>query len=59
MKTQKYPVSDEITTEVIRAGGEKMMLHKIFNAIMVSNKTPIDFPKMIVSPIQFRAISLV
>ena len=27
------------------------MLHKGFNAILASNKTPVDFSKMIVSPI--------
>jgi hypothetical protein len=53
MKMRKAPGSDEITTEVIRAGGEKMvdMLCKIFNIIMATNKTPIAFSKMIVTPI--------
>ena len=70
MKKRKAPGSDEITTEVIKSGGAKMieMLHKIFNLIWTSEKTPADFSRMIVSPIHkkgdrlkrdnYRAISL-
>ena len=53
MKNRKAPGADEITIEVIKAGGEKMidMLHKIFNLILSSEKTPSDFSKMIVCPV--------
>jgi len=42
MKKKKTPGSDEITTEVIKAGGDSMvdMLHKIFNVIWRSEMTP-------------------
>jgi len=70
MKCRKSPGIDEITTEVIKAGGKKMidMLHKIFNLAWRAERTPQDFSKMIVSPIHkkgdklmrenYRAISL-
>jgi hypothetical protein len=70
MKQRKIPGYNKITTETIKAGGEKMVniLHKIFNTIWVSEKTPQDFSKMIVTPIHkkgdklnrenYRAISL-
>ena len=53
MKNRKAPGADEITTEVIRAGGEKMihMLHKIYNQILKTEKTPTDFSKMVVCPV--------
>jgi len=45
MKKKKTPGSDEITTEVIKAGGDSMvdMLHKIFNVIWRSEMTPSEF----------------
>lgn len=53
MKNKKSPGADQITTEVLRAGGESMveMLKKIFNKIMEQVKTPTDFSKMIVTPV--------
>ena len=53
MKNRKAPGSDEITAEVMKAGGETMieLLKKIFNKILTSEKTPADFSKMIVTPI--------
>ena len=53
MKNRKAPGADQITSEVLKAGGEKMIaiLEKIFNKILSSEKTPMDFSKMIVSPV--------
>ena len=53
MKKRKTPGNDLITTEVIIAGGEKMLeiLQKIFNTIIKQSKTPTDFSKMLVTPV--------
>jgi len=50
MKCNKAPGADEIAVKVIKAGGEEMidLLHKIFNKILSTEKTPDDFSKMIV-----------
>ena len=44
MKNPKTPGIDSITAEVLKAGGKPMteMLHKIFNAIWMQEKTPKD-----------------
>ena len=69
-KNRKAPGIDIITAEVLKAGGKPMteMLHKIFNAIWVQEKTPKDWVRMLVTPIHkkgdklnpgnYRAISL-
>ena len=70
MKNRKAPGIDNITAEALKAGGKPMteMLHKIFNAIWVQEKTPKDWARMLVTPIHkkgdklnpgnYRAISL-
>ena len=67
MKNRKAPGIDRIPAEVLKAGGEPMtdMLHNIFNAICVHEKTPKDWARMMVAPIHmkrnpgnYRAISL-
>ena len=53
MKRGKAPGVDQITFEVLSAGGETIidMLHKIFDIAWKQEKTPQDFSKMIVSPV--------
>ena len=53
MKTHKAPGVDNITAEVLKAGGEKMinMLFKIFNIAWEEKKVPKDWSRMIVTPI--------
>ena len=53
MKNRKAPGIDNITAEVLKAGGKPMtdMLGKIFNAIWVQEKTPKDWARMLVTPI--------
>ena len=53
MKNKKAPGFDSITIEAIKAGGVKMVdaLHKIFNTIWKIEKTPMDFSRMVVTPI--------
>ena len=70
MKARKAPGVDEITAEVLKAGGEPMlrMLEKIFCKIWDDEISPSDWQKMLVSPIHkkgdkldpanYRAISL-
>ena len=70
MKNRKAPGTDIITAEVLKAGGEHMvnMLHKIFNIVWRTERTPKDWGKMLVTPIHkkgdkqkpenYRAISL-
>ena len=70
MKTRKSPGIDNLTTEVIKAGGNTMvdMLYKIYGVVWKEEKTPKDFSKMVISPIHkkgdkltrenYRAISL-
>ena len=47
MKTRKSPGVDNLTTEVIKAGGDEMlhMLYKIYGVIWKEEKTPKDFSK--------------
>ena len=70
MKNRKAPGIDNITAEVLKAGGKPMaeMLHKIFNAIWVQERTPKNWARMLITPIHkkgdkhnpgnYRAISL-
>ena len=70
MENRKAPGIDVITAEVLKAGGDPMvaMLHKIFNTVYDTEKTPKDWAKMMVTPIHkkgdkqtpanYRAISL-
>ena len=69
-KSKKAPGIDEITAEVIKAGGEPMqvMLEKLFRKIWNNEISPSDWQKMLVTPIHkkgdklnpvnYRAISL-
>jgi hypothetical protein len=71
MKNSKSPGIDEITIEVIKAGGEPMtdMLEKIFIKVWNEEKSPKDWSRMLVNPIykkgdkldpaNYRAISLI
>ena len=70
LKNRKAPGVDVITAEAIKTAGQPMvdMLHKIFNLVWNSGKTPKDWAKMLVTPIHkkgdkltpgnYRAISL-
>lgn len=70
MKVRKSPGVDDITAEVLRAGGEAMvnMLWRIFNKVWAAERVPRDWAKMLVTPIHkkgnklepsnYRAISL-
>ena len=53
MKTRKSPGIDNLTSEVIKAGGDTMvdMLYKIYGVVWKDETTPKDFSKMIISPI--------
>ena len=53
MKNRKAPGIDNTTAEVLKAGGKPMieMLHKIFIAIWVQEKTPKDWARMLVTTI--------
>lgn len=52
-KSNKVPGADEITVEVVKAGGEGIidLLRKIFNKILSTEKSSDDFSKMIALPI--------
>ena len=68
MKLHKAPGIDSISAEVLRTEGKPLveMLHKIFNQIWKSERTPKDWTRMLVTPIykkgdhpgNYRAISL-
>ena len=53
MKNRKAPGVDSITAEVLKAGGDKMIqfLHMLFNKVWIEEKPPLDWSKMIVTPI--------
>ncbi len=71
MKNRKAPGVDSITAEVLKAGGDEMVqfLHMLFNKVWNEEKPPLDWSKMIVTPIHkkgskldpsnYRAISLI
>ena len=70
MKNGKSPGIDQITAEVLKAGGDTMaeMLLHIFKNVTLTSKTPLAWSKMVVTPIHkkgnrldpenYRAISL-
>ena len=51
MKNRKAPDIDSIKAEVLKADGNPMteIIHKIFNAIWVLEKTPKDLARMLVT----------
>ena len=70
MKNNKAPGVDNITAEVLKAGGEPMiqMLYTLFQKIWKEEKSPSDWKRMLVTPVlkkgdkmeaaNYRAISL-
>ena len=56
MKNRKAPGINVITAEVLKAGGDPMvaMLHKIFNTVYDTEKTPTDLARMMVTTIHKR-----
>ena len=70
MKNRKAPGADSISAEVHKAGGDEMInfLHMLFNKIWREENPPLDWSKMIVTPVHkkgnksdpsnYRAISL-
>ena len=70
MKNHKAPGADAISAEVLKAGGEAMInfLHLLFNKIWKEENPPLEWSKMIVTPVHkkgnksdpsnYRAISL-
>ena len=53
MKNRKSLGIGTVTLKILKAGGEPMidMLHKIFSKVFSSSAMPMDWSKMIVSPI--------
>ena len=53
MKNRKAPGIDVITAEVLKAGGDPIltMLHKIFNTVYDTEKTPKEWAQMMVTTI--------
>ena len=49
----------DVTAEVLKAGGDQMvaMLHKIFNTVYDTEKTPKDWAHMMVTPIHKKSTS--
>ena len=70
MKNCKAPGTDSISAEVLKAGGDEMInfLHMLFNKIWREENPPLEWSKMIVTPVHkkgnksdpsnYRAISL-
>jgi len=60
LKNRKSPGIDGITTEIIKAGGNMMIkaLTILFNKIIISEKTPDDWSKMIITPIHKKSDKL-
>ena len=70
MKNHKAPGADAISTEVLKAGGDKMIkfLVMLFNKVWREENPPLEWSKMIVTPVRkrgnktdpsnYRAISL-
>ena len=60
MKNRKAPGADEITAEALEAGKGKMVhfLHMLFNKVWKEEKPPLDWSKMIVTPIHKKGSKL-
>ena len=53
LKNKRAPGSDRITAEVLKAGGNSIvnMLDHVFQKILTEENTPLEFSKMLVTPV--------